>query len=359
MSRRQVGGGLSGIVRAYVHSSFPPFGLCLSVRSKLVARAKRLRNSDFALAPCCLVVAQHDAPAREPLTGSTRPTLSTAWRLKTSLGARGAPPPDDGVQRAGLPALTSNAIEHILAFLSADEIRLLVCASRSLHSLCADEGLWAGLCFQRFGVPASSQGSSTLSTYGLPSFSSLFAVLSVFSPLQGVYSTLEDYPYGTVVVVRFEQGELIADSLVPDLSGACARLFAIRFHHDASSGAIKVVTKCLNHHRPGSLPGRILGRAAEVRRVPRPRTAIPATGFFATQVACCSELVLGTERGRGVLEVVFAKGEDQNIYGTWFGDCAGSGDEDEGGDQDTSSEVYSVEGAPCKRLAEALNRGIR
>ena len=304
---------------------------------------------------------QHDAPVREPWPGSTRPTLSTTWKLQPR-GAQVPRPEEAATQKTSgklvLSALTSNAIEHILAFLSADEINLLLRTSRGLHSLCVDEGLWSGLCLRKYG----EAGEQTLLKYGLRSFSALFAVLSAFMPMQGVYTTLEDYPYGTVMVVRFDGGGLIAESFTPDSNGACARLFEIRFRHDGPSDPIRAVAKCFHHHRPGSHPGRIVGRAAEVRHVPRPGCPIPATGYFAAQVACCSELVLGSA-GKGVLEVVFAKGEDQNIYGTWFtaapgGDMWGGGGEDEDVSEEDAG-LSLVQGTPCKSLAEALNRGTR
>jgi hypothetical protein len=268
---------------------------------------------------------------------------------------------DDGCASSSgklvLPALTSNAIEHILAFLNADEINLVLCTSRGLHSLWADEGLWSGLCFRKYGVA----GEQALDEYGLRSFSALFAVLSAFVPMQGVYTTLEDYPHGTVVVVRFNGGKLIAESFIPDPIGACARLFEIRFQHEEQSDVIRAVAKCFHHHRPGSRPGHIVGKPAEVRLVPRPGCPIPATGFFAAKVACCSELLLGSA-GKGVLEVVFAKGEDQNIYGTWFtaepgSDMWGGGGEDEVSEED--AELCLAPGRPCKSLAEALNMGTR
>jgi hypothetical protein len=244
----------------------------------------------------------------------------------------------------GLGWLTSNVLEHVLSFLGAEQIRMLSRASRSLLRDCADDALWSALCVSTWGVG----GEEALRAYGLTCFRSLYAVLDTFCPLQGMYTSLEDYPHGTAVNVRFERGALIGEELVPNKQGELGRFFSIRISQDTGSSEIKILSHCFRHDYRDAIPGIVTGIQAEIRQVPRPGHDIPASGVFAQTIACCSQLVLGPDK---ILEVVFDKGEDEkrDLAGQWF-----LPEEEE---QDASVEVPSVPGERCQRLAEALMRG--
>lgn len=228
-------------------------------------------------------------PVREPLVGSSRPTFSTKWKYKVPFGSdsvRGmlvAPSASAGNAPAshlhGLGWLTSNVLEHVLSFLIAEHIRTLSCASRSLLRDCAEDSLWSALCMSTWGVA----GDEALRTYGLTCFRSLYAVFNTFGPLQGMYTSLEDYPHGTAVNVRFEKGALIGEEIVPNKQGEIGTLFSIRFSQDVGSPEIKVLSYCFRHdyRDEKATPGIVTGIEAEIRQVPRPGHDIPANGVFA------------------------------------------------------------------------------
>jgi hypothetical protein len=227
--------------------------------------------------------------------GSTRSTFSTEWKYKVPFAKAAAAAGRN--YSAATPQIADclmiSVLDHVVAFLNVEDIHLLACISSSVMRALADDSLWSGLVVSRWGIA----GSEALSTFGVSCSRSLFVLLNAFSPLQGLYTTLEDYPSGTAVLVRFdESGQLVADDLI-EQEGTSGRLFRIRFSEPAESDYIKVVSHVFHHHRPSSQAGLIIGKKAEVRHVPRPGLDIPACGFFAQSNNCCSQLVLGPQKG--------------------------------------------------------------
>ena len=278
--------------------------------------------------------------------------LSSAWSLpvpfagaaaqrivRESGDERRAPPPH------GLHALLHSVLEHVLPLLGLREVEALAGASPPLLVACADDSLFQGLCLSAWGVA----GSAALRTYNVACFRALYAVLNAFGPLQGVYTSLNDYPYGNVLKARFDNGEFVADNLVPDEGGGCARLFAVRFSQAAAPERITATTYCFHHHQPGSCVGHVAGKAARLRLVSQPQNPIAPSGVFAGRVACCSQLVVSPEHA--VLEVLFNKScPESDLAGTWFME-----EEDEAAEEEGAA---SATGRPCKKLAELLAIGL-
>ena len=291
--------------------------------------------------------------------------FATSCTLKVPFGREGGFQPtalgEDrrgaaAAESSGLVALASNAnvLEHLLTFLGADDILCLSNSSTKMLQSCANDELWGALCLSKFGVA----GETSLRTSGLSCFRSLYAVLHALVPQQGVYCTLEDYPYGTIVKLRLDMEHVpfrfVAENLLPGQDRVHARLFDVRACEDwtVSPPRITLTTNCFHHHDPGFQAGRVRGKVAELRRVLRPGASIPAVGVFARHVRCCSQLVLGP--GTDVLEVVWGKREQ--LTGTWWGEDE---EEDEGACMATSQshELASVSCAPCARLRDALQMG--
>jgi hypothetical protein len=278
----------------------------------------------------------------------------------------------------GLHALLHSTLEHVLPLLGLRGLRALAGASSHILRACADDSLWTGLCWSAWGVA----GDNALLTYNVACFRALYAVLSAFGPLLGVYVSLDDYPYGNVLRARFDNGEFIAENLVPDEDGGRARLFAVRFSQTAASALVTATTLCFHHHKPGSRAGHVVGRAARLRLVSRPQKPIAPSGVFSARVVCCSQLVVSPEQAvlqvlstrvftyfitllcflysfiyfthstDTLLQMLFNKScPEVAIDGTWF---MGLEDEEEDGD----GAAASVAGRPCRKLAELLSIGV-
>ena len=235
------------------------------------------------------------APGDGTATLAGSPTFSTEWKYKVPFAKAAvvAGRNDSAANSQIADRLMISVLDHVVAFLSAEDIHLLACISSSVMRALADDSLWSGLVVSRWGIA----GPEALATFGVSCSRSLFVLLNAFSPLQGLYTTLEDYPSGTAVLVRFdESGQLVADDLI-EQEGTSGRLFQIRFSEPAESDYIKVVSHVFHHHRPSSQAGLIIGKKAEVRHVPRPGLDIPACGVFAQSNNCCSQLVLGPQKG--------------------------------------------------------------
>ena len=277
----------------------------------------------------------------------------------------------------GLHELLHSTLEHVLPLLDLRGVRALGGASSHLLRACADDSLWTGLCWSAWGVA----GDNALLTYNVTCFRALYAVLSAFGPLLGVYVSLDDYPYGNVLRARFDNGEFIAENLVPDEDGSRARLFAVRFTQTAASALVTATTLCFHHHKPGSRAGHVVGRAARLRLVSRPQKPIAPSGVFAARVVCCSQLVVSPEQAvlqvlstrvftyllsyftsfthlftlltttDTVFQMLFNLAHEVALDGTWF---TGLEDEEEHGD----GAAASVAGQPCRKLAELLGIGV-
>ena len=109
--------------------------------------------------------------------------------------------------------LSQNILEQILSFLPVDSI---CCVSKSCSSLlfvCMDDSFWFQAC-SRQSVPCCP--SVYRDQLGLRSYKAVYVALSAILHLQGHWQILQDYPYGHLIVVRYHQGQVVAEKYTPE-----------------------------------------------------------------------------------------------------------------------------------------------
>ena len=273
--------------------------------------------------------------------------FSTRWQFKVPFSsAKRLSSQARGPATDGISVLTSNAFEHLLSFLNLENIIMLSTASSDMLRACAEDGLWRALCLSRWGIA----GEEALRVYGVDCFRALYAAVYSVANLEGVYCTLEDYPYGTIMILRFDNGRIVAEDLVASTlnqPGVC-RLFEIQWTADSGeSPLLRVKAYCYHHLRGESSSDRVNGHVAELKTIPRPRSSLKPANSFRDIVACVSGLVLSPSPG--VLELTW--GTDHAIAGTWWGE-AEEEEEDVGVE---GGPVVWAKGHVSPRLAEVLN----
>ena len=110
--------------------------------------------------------------------------------------------------------LCDEELAWVLLFVDHDvdlTTRRMALVNRSLRRALASDGVARALCIETWGVGRDGLRKSQQWPTDLDSWWDLHRLLNVWAPLEGFYSCASAWPWGLLLLLRFEQGCFVGD----------------------------------------------------------------------------------------------------------------------------------------------------
>ena len=169
--------------------------------------------------------------------------FSRAWILQAASRFARSTKSDQGIELR-LDFLPSNVLEHVFSFL---DIEAICCAGQSCPNflvLCADSAMWFQVCKRHF---SPSDPHALQQELGLRSYQAVYAAVSIALRIQGLWRMLQDYPWGNIIAIRYDCGQLIGEKYEAGSIQGRPRLFVLRFGEEERDARLCAAVRVSMH----------------------------------------------------------------------------------------------------------------